>query len=36
VEFFKDREKEFLSNGGKFIVPLPKFKIISNRETSHD
>jgi len=36
VEFFKEREKEFLSNGGKFIVPLPKFKIISNNETSHD
>lgn len=36
VEFFKDREKEFLSNGGKFIVPLPKFKIISDNETSHD
>jgi hypothetical protein len=30
VEFFKEREKEFLSNGGKFIVPIPKFKIISN------
>jgi len=30
VEFFKERLKEFLSNGGKFIVPIPKFKIISN------
>ncbi|MFH1545315.1 MAG: methyltransferase domain-containing protein [archaeon] len=25
---FKEREKEFLESGGKFIVPLPKFKII--------
>ena len=29
-EFFKERLKEFLSNGGKFIVPMPKFNIISN------
>ena len=35
VEFFKEREKEFLSNGGKFIVPMPKFEIVSNNETSH-
>ena len=27
---FQEREKEFLKNGGKFIVPLPEFKIISN------
>ena len=25
---FKNREKEYLLNGGKFIVPLPEFKII--------
>ncbi len=25
---FKEREKEFLRNGGKFIVPLPEFKIL--------
>jgi len=24
---FKNREKEYLKNGGKFIVPLPKFEI---------
>ena len=28
VDFFKERENEFLNNGGKFIVPLPDFKII--------
>jgi SAM-dependent methyltransferase len=25
---FKEREKEYLENGGKFIVPAPKFEII--------
>jgi hypothetical protein len=25
---FIDREKEFLQNGGQFIVPLPEFRII--------
>ncbi len=25
---FKNREKEYLDSGGKFIVPLPQFKII--------
>ena len=25
---FKERESEFLKNGGKFIVPLPEFEII--------
>jgi NDP-4-keto-2,6-dideoxyhexose 3-C-methyltransferase len=25
---FREREQEFLKNGGKFIVPLPEFKII--------
>ena len=29
VDFFKERENKFLNNGGKFIVPLPDFKIIS-------
>ena len=28
IDEFKVREKEFLNNGGKFIVPLPSFKII--------
>ena len=28
LEEFRQREKEFLKNGGKFIVPLPNFKII--------
>lgn len=28
ISEFIDREKEFLLNGGKFIVPCPKFEII--------
>ena len=28
IEEFKNREKDFLQAGGKFILPLPKFKII--------
>jgi hypothetical protein len=28
IGFFVNREKEFLNNGGKFIVPCPKFEII--------
>ena len=28
LEEFRQREKEFFKNGGKFIVPLPDFKII--------
>jgi hypothetical protein len=28
LEYFKQREKQFLDNGGKFIVPLPEFKIV--------
>ena len=27
---FKEREKEYLKNGGKFIVPCPKFEIIGD------
>ncbi len=27
---FKKREAEYFKNGGKFIVPLPEFKIIDN------
>lgn len=30
---FCDREKEYLERGGKFIVPCPKFEIISLEET---
>jgi len=29
VSSFIEREKEYLDGGGKFIVPLPKFEIIS-------
>ena len=29
INEFKEREKEFLINGGKFIVPCPSFEIIS-------
>jgi SAM-dependent methyltransferase len=28
IDEFKSRESEFLKNGGKFIVPCPKFEII--------
>ena len=28
ISEFVQREDEFLSNGGKFIVPCPKFEII--------
>ena len=28
LDEFRKREKEFLNSGGKFIVPLPDFKII--------
>ena len=27
VAEFKEREKEYLDNGGKFIIPCPKFEI---------
>ena len=29
ISEFINRESEFLKNGGKFIVPCPKFEIIS-------
>jgi hypothetical protein len=29
---FKERESNFLKQGGKFIVPLPEFKIISSKD----
>lgn len=32
IDEFVSREKEFLESGGKFIVPLPTFKIIQNRK----
>jgi len=25
---FKEREKEYLKNGGKFILPMPEFKVV--------
>jgi hypothetical protein len=28
INEFKNREKEYLNGGGKFIVPCPKFEII--------
>ena len=28
LDAFIIREKEFLDSGGKFIVPLPEFKVI--------
>jgi len=28
VEYFKQRETDFLKKGGKFIVPIPEFEII--------
>lgn len=33
AEYFKQREKSFLDSGGKFIVPLPEFKIIEKNST---
>jgi predicted DNA-binding protein YlxM (UPF0122 family) len=30
INEFKDRENEFLKKGGKFIVPCPKFEIITS------
>ena len=31
ISEFVKRETEFLSNGGAFIVPCPKFEIISDK-----
>ena len=31
-EGLRDKEKDFLKRGGKFILPLPKFKIVDNIE----
>ena len=28
IDFFKEREKEYLKAGGKLIVPIPKVRII--------
>lgn len=30
INEFCDREKEYLANGGKFIVPCPKFEVIDS------
>ncbi len=30
ISEFKNREREYLESGGKFIIPLPKFKIIGD------
>ncbi|MDH5385840.1 MAG: class I SAM-dependent methyltransferase [Candidatus Aminicenantes bacterium] len=30
IKEFKEREKDYLNAGGKFIVPLPKFEIIGS------
>lgn len=29
IEEFREREREYLKNGGKFIVPCPKFQVIT-------
>lgn len=28
IKSFKEREKDYLTNGGKFIIPMPTFKIL--------
>jgi len=33
IKEFKEREKDYLNAGGKFIVPLPKFEIIGSSKT---
>ena len=30
INEFVEREKDFVNNGGKFIIPCPKFEIIGN------
>lgn len=32
IQEFKQREEEYLKNGGKFIVPLPQFQIIAHHK----
>ena len=32
VREFANREKEFINNGGKFIVPCPKFLVYPDEE----
>lgn len=32
ISEFKNREKEYLNSGGKFIVPLPQFRVIGSKE----
>jgi len=32
ISEFKNREREYLNSGGKFIVPLPQFKVISGNK----
>lgn len=34
ISEFKDRERVYLQNGGKFIVPCPRFKVISHDSNS--
>lgn len=33
---FKNREREYLLNGGKFIVPLPNFRVIDSSDLMED
>ena len=32
IKEFVEREKEFVDNGGKFIVPCPKFLVYPDEE----
>ena len=32
INEFKEREKDYLKSGGHFIVPCPKFEIISGKD----
>ncbi len=32
ISEFRSREREYLDSGGKFIVPLPQFKVIGSEE----
>jgi len=33
IDEFENREKDYLRDGGKFIVPLPKFKLINSNQS---